>query len=427
MAAGPDRSRHDRALQAAVERFGGQPSINGIDLGFKVRRASRSGELAIRFYVCCKQPESQVPAAQRIPRSFAGITTDVIEATCSVLLPMEDSHGRGAQPEHRRRWDPVRPGLSISRCHGPAGTLGTVVYDNATGAPALLSNWHVLVGRDGRIKDAVLQPAREDGGREDRDVVGAVERQVLGLQGDAAIALLNHSRGCVREPLGTEVTLHGARSVRLGEVLHKSGRTSGMTAARVDGIGRYYLEYPVGRLAMDGFMLAPVDGGRVEISAGGDSGSVWFDPLSGEGVGLHVAGDTGSAASPEYAMACHLPAVLSALDVSLAPGAKPAVDSWRELAATWAMASQPGLDQLRGLLAEAGDAKRSLLRQLRGYLAKPGSEVLYRDPEGQVQVVLEGNELQLRVQVQELLPASQGERGTRGRRAKKNEPRGCGA
>ncbi len=56
-----------------------------------------------------------------------------------------------------------------------------------------------------------------------------------------------------------------------------------------------------------------------EISSGGDSGSLWYDPDSLEGVGLHFAGETNNLPSAEHAIACHLPDVLSALDVSLLP------------------------------------------------------------------------------------------------------------
>ena len=39
----------------------------------------------------------------------------------------------------KQRTDPVVPGLSVSNCHGAAGTLGCIVYDRRTGAPALLA------------------------------------------------------------------------------------------------------------------------------------------------------------------------------------------------------------------------------------------------------------------------------------------------
>ena len=43
----------------------------------------------------------------------------------------------------KQRTDPIVPGLSVSNCHGAAGTLGCIVYDRRTGAPALLapSRW----------------------------------------------------------------------------------------------------------------------------------------------------------------------------------------------------------------------------------------------------------------------------------------------
>ncbi|MGK7930193.1 MAG: hypothetical protein AB4041_02010, partial [Microcystaceae cyanobacterium] len=54
-----------------------------------------------------------------------------------------------------------------------------------------------------------------------------------------------------------------------------------------------------------------------------DSGSVWYDPQTKEGIGLHFAGETNPHPKAEHAIACHLPTVLSELNVSLTPPSVP--------------------------------------------------------------------------------------------------------
>ena len=69
------------------------------------------------------------------------------------------------------------------------------------------------------------------------------------------------------------------------------------------------------------FRIVPRPGaGDVEISMGGDSGSLWVDEASGKGVGLHFAGEVGDA--PEHGLANELQPVLTRLNV-LMPAQRP--------------------------------------------------------------------------------------------------------
>ena len=63
--------------------------------------------------------------------------------------------------------------------------------------------------------------------------------------------------------------------------------------------------------------------GSVEISIGGDSGSVWVDESSGKAIGLHFAGEVGD--SPEHALAHDIMVVIDALDVRMPDQAPPPV------------------------------------------------------------------------------------------------------
>jgi hypothetical protein len=181
----------------------------------------------------------------------------------------------------------------------------------------------VLVGSaDASPGDPILQPGVADGGRLNRDEVGHLERSILSRDGDAAIAFLDSAsdRTVLSAQHETAVVLQSARICRVGEILEKSGRTTGVTRGRVDGAGSYKVNYSVGEREIDGFKVVSVEDNNPdneEVSSGGDSGSVWYDTVTKQGVGLHFAGETNPDPTAEYGIACHLPSVLTALNVSL--------------------------------------------------------------------------------------------------------------
>ena len=91
----------------------------------------------------------------------------------------------------------------------------------------------------------------------------------------------------------------------LNDVLEKSGRTTGITRGRVQGIGTFNNVFPA-------IHLRPLLGGMgTVISDRGDSGAVWYSTISGAAVGLHVAGDN-SGANP-FAIAAVLTEVVRGL------------------------------------------------------------------------------------------------------------------
>ncbi len=321
------------AYEKAIQRFLHRDNITGIDIGFKYTDGKRLKTQTIRFHVAEKIPNSQLEAVALFPDEIDGVPTDVIQAIYAPQLTAVQSR--------RRRFDYLQPGVSVGHPNVTAGTLGAIVYDNQTGAPCMLSNWHVLAGSDdAHIGDGILQPGRIDGGRKPDDETAVLKRYILNKTGDAAIAQLNGNRPALRLQYETNVIAQSARKAKNGDILEKSGRTTGVTSGEVDGGGRYKIRYSVGVVAVDGFKIVPLDKSNPnddEISLGGDSGSLWYDPETSEGVGLHFAGETSSVPSAEHGIACHLPDVLSALDVSLVPiqaYAHPVTNPWRQVRQT---------------------------------------------------------------------------------------------
>ena len=88
----------------------------------------------------------------------------------------------------------------------------------------------------------------------------------------------------------------------------------------MDGKGRYFINYSVGRVGVDGFAIVPIDPehlDNIEMSQGGDSGSAWILDESDIMVGLHFAGETDPRPSEEHAIACFASRAFSRLSISL--------------------------------------------------------------------------------------------------------------
>jgi hypothetical protein len=299
------------AYSRLLESLGARPEVTGVDIGHKYVDGVRTRDLVVRVHVRRKMPKSRLADGERVPASVLGIETDVLEARY-------ESHSTGT-PRPWERHSTVQPGISVGSAKAEAGTLGLIVYDAETGAPCMLSAFHVLAGPFGAIEDPITQPARIDQGRAPADTVATLLRfHRPGSWGDAAVAKLNGQRPFAAEQLGSAARLTGLGPPTIDQVLEKCGRTTGVTRGRVEGTGTYYYAhapYGIGgfRLSSDGFD----DPERQDLSAVGDSGAVWYDPATGVGVGLHCAGESGS--DREFAIASYLSRVMKTLQVSLQP------------------------------------------------------------------------------------------------------------
>jgi endonuclease G len=308
-----DKSKSARAAyQHARAALAARPDVTGIDLGYKYVDGVRTKQLAVRVHVQQKRAARQVREAERIPKTLLGVRTDVMQARYR-------RHG-DATPDPSQRGPVVRPGMSIGNPKAEAGTLGLIVTDKETGELCLLSAYHVLVGHFGVPGDPIIQPSRFDHGSIPADTVAALRRSFPpGPWGDAAIAVLNGKRPIAYGQLGSDVRVRRVGLPRLDQVLEKSGRTTGVTRGRVDGMGTYF--YPGAEQGVGGFHLVPADiddPDTQDLSAPGDSGSVYYDPKNRTGVGLHCAGDVDSPGG-ESAVACYLTRVFNTLGLGF-PG-----------------------------------------------------------------------------------------------------------
>jgi endonuclease G len=319
----PSPDQLQNVYDKVVKKYGKRDNVTGVDVGYRYDKGKRTKQMAVRIHVREKIPEHALEEDEIFPKKIDEVPIDVIEA---VYTPHPQTSAPEPEPEvvdRRVRFDPLRPGISVGHESVSAGTLGAIVYDRQTSRRGILSNWHVLAGsNDARPGDPIVQPGPRHGGRAPQDTVATLERFLLGPQGDAAFAVLNASRGADDAQLETGVRVTAVRRVRVGDVVTKSGRTTGVTRGLVEGIGQYTLTYSVGTRTIAGFKVVAEEDGNpndLEISSGGDSGSLWYGVEDGVGVGLHFAGETDATPGEEHALACHLDDVLAQLDVTLRP------------------------------------------------------------------------------------------------------------
>jgi endonuclease G len=302
------RATIEEAYAFALAMLGSRPDVTGVDIGPKYVGKKKTKRQVIRVHVREKIAKKALTRSERIPEEFLGFPSDVIGA----------SYMRHSMPFFPSgRFDPVRPGVSVGNPKAKAGTIGLIVFDDASGAPCVLSSFHVLVGPSGAEGDPVVQPARFDSGTLGVDTVGHVLTAPLpGLWGDAAVAKLDGSRPFSRESFDTRVVIDEARIPQLGMRVTKTGRTTLTTRGRIEGIGTYF--YPDLPGGVNGFRVVPLtdNPGKADLCAPGDSGALYYVSATTAGVGLHCAGGTDPVVG-EIGIACTLVTVLAMLGVSL--------------------------------------------------------------------------------------------------------------
>lgn len=332
-----DRARVRLALREATRRHLFDPNVTMIDFG----RPRRDGclcedEVAIRVHVRRKLAGARLESAvedgltARIPCEIGGIPTDVTEGRYHphFLMPVRSRltwlPGRSwgaARGLRALRADPMRGGISISDAAQRAyGTLGGLVVDRASGAPLLLSNWHVLVNNwSARPGLPIYQPGRLDGGTS-ADAVAWYARDAMAVNLDAAVAAIGNARRLINDQVEVGV-VRGLAVAELGMELVKSGRGSGRSFGRVMAVeGTARMRYAgVERIIRHCVTIEPRADGA-PVSTAGDSGSLWLALDTRCAVALHFAGSN----VPERALAMDLAPVLNALDVDLAAAFRPA-------------------------------------------------------------------------------------------------------
>ena len=304
------------------------PNVTMIDFGHPETGGQVNyDDVTIRFHVRNKVPAFQIEMAvesgltrDELPKTLGDFRTDVQQYRFRLgVWPWGTSvHTSPSQFVRRNgRVNPLQGGISISdQFRVTYGTLGGIVIDRHNGDAMVLSNWHVLAaGWHANPLHKIYQPGVWDGGR-DADTIATFTRHAMLQHIDAAVATLtNPGRDYVNQQF--ELANRPATGVaipRIGMRVIKSGRASGITQGVVDTIasGSIKMHYSGRQEIIQPAFLIKSAGPGQQVSAAGDSGSIWFEESTMR-VGLHFAGSD----QPESAVAIEMASVLNALGVDL--------------------------------------------------------------------------------------------------------------
>ncbi|GAB6099744.1 hypothetical protein JCM16358_16230 [Halanaerocella petrolearia] len=298
-------------------------NVVGVGHGYKEVNGQQTEEDCIVVLVEEKLTADELNDEHIVPQNIEEKKTDVIEVGKVELLGTSDQ-------VRTTKLRPAQPGVSIGHYKITAGTFGAVVKDSKTGEPLILSNNHVLAnitnGQDGKaqIGDKILQPGSYDGGEED-DVIGHLERfiplydskpprcpimsgfrrlikgfgnlfnvpyemQPMAVENkvDCAVAKPKSPDLIKPEILGIGEVV-GTTKPQLGMLVKKSGRTSGLTKAKIKAVNatiEVQLTASQSAIFTDQIITEP-------FSQPGDSGALVVDKQN-KAVGLLFAGSNKS-------------------------------------------------------------------------------------------------------------------------------------
>lgn len=295
----------------AVQTYKDEKGLIGIDIGFRYgENNEQSDQLAVRVHFFNRD-------ANDLKKPNGG---DAIQL---IVYRWQKQASFSALPNWNRYRKHVHPGLSFG-CKSERGSVGLLGRDKKRGnTRAMLTCQHLFLGctsRTGHVYQPLPSSARDSAYIR---YLGRWERRLP--NSDAAIIHLKPKtkrRFTNQIDLGQNKsqTISRLRNVQLGDVLTKAGSTTGITQAKVDGLGLYFPHVSGLPFSIPSFRLVPVPDSKFSqrgIAAGGDSGAIWFDQSSGEGVGLHIAGNVGKNISTQFAYALHLTRVCD--DIGFVP------------------------------------------------------------------------------------------------------------
>jgi hypothetical protein len=324
----------------------GRPGVTAVDVGFKISDNRITSTLALRVHVERKKPLAELAeheifnvseadaTSKDKPKKIGSFPIDVIEAiyvpASRVVVDPENATAVNEAIDRTGVVTPLIGGISCGNARVTAGTLACIVFSSADGSPHILSNWHVLAGSaDAAAGEEIWQPGRVDGGNSSH-LVARLAKFQLGRGMDAAIAKLTGDRDYVRDIIGLN-PVKGMEEPELGMNVVKSGRTTANTEGLIDGVS---LSTAINYGGSTGTVSyrdqihivprPPWPGVDYEVSAGGDSGSVWINEGTGKAVGLHFAGETDASPTAENAIACPIIPVANRLGFSFLPVVNPA-------------------------------------------------------------------------------------------------------
>lgn len=250
------------------------PGVVGVGKGKKWRSGSKTDEDAIVVFVEKKRPLDELKSDEVVPSAVDEVQTDVVEI--GVIEPAIERKGTVS---------PLVGGISIGHPDVTAGSLGVICYDKS-GTPVILSNAHVAAPhwKGAKIGDSLLQPGRLDSAVNAE--IGTLANFVpINFEGgenkvDAAICKIGSDYAhTVMNVAEMGVVGSVVIDVEVGDVVRKSGRTTGLTTGEVIAIGTASIRFTINGEVKNVLFQDQVFVKQNDYSfiAPGDSGSLVVD------------------------------------------------------------------------------------------------------------------------------------------------------
>jgi len=279
-----------KALRSGREHLVGIPGVAGVGLStyYRGELAVKGSEPVVVVYVEKYDPD----IVRKIPSEIHGVKTVVVVSGKIRILSQRLMTGVEI---HRAKYRPIMGGISCGSLDVGAGTLGCVVYDAVTGEPLCLSNNHVLAqafeGAGFRVYKGkpIIQPGSADGGGYPDDVVGYLERWVpVKRTGENIVdcAVFKPTVEVEERVLGLVDRVPPVCNVEVGDVLRKSGRTTGVTESDVESIHSTVSVEAWGRE----YIFTDITISKEAMAEAGDSGSHTLDVTKKGTAGILFAG-----------------------------------------------------------------------------------------------------------------------------------------
>jgi hypothetical protein len=192
-----------------------------------------------------------------------------------------------ALDDRTTKYRPLVGGVSVGHYAISAGSIGSIVYDNKSKRPMILSNAHVLANSDtptedlALVGDDIFQPGKHDTGIE---VVAHLHDWVPLEDGVAVDAAIASPTTQVENRILDIPKITGITTPEVGMKVEKSGRTTGYTEGTIITTDAAIdVDYGTEVITLQDQFITTC------MSAGGDSGSISVTP-DGKVVGLLFAG-----------------------------------------------------------------------------------------------------------------------------------------
>lgn len=338
-----------------MKEFLSKKNVTIVKRGTKVVRGVDTGQPCLIIGVSKKLSKDQLKSEDLIPQiTDDGQVTDVvIQKPLKALNQCYDPDPDDGCPDHTDKWRPMVGGISIGRSYGITGTGGLIVRDAIDGKLVFLTNNHVIAlifdpnyefPFGGSLDPAVIkmiQPSLIDGGADTAEFLLGWGKRCVPIQFgslgenrvDAGIIEIDDPSETITDILHKHIgpfPFLADNEVNPGDILEKSGRSTGNTSGTVSAIDvaanvNYINDEPRNVGQFVGQILIETND---RYSMEGDSGSVCTRKVDGAHriAGLLFAGsDDGKSTlvNPMGSVAAELQIEPWDGNISIAPGALP--------------------------------------------------------------------------------------------------------